>query len=404
MKAEYDSSRPVRLIAGNSYYHLKDWTSAIKHYRILVDSIDDSSSWLRSRIFSNIGACHVHDGDYLSALACYQNRSPNDASINGLLCALALNDGKEACREFERWLSSHGQINSRLLKTGVSLMINAGIASHDRLRECLGSSDSRIVDTIDTQKDLDEFQFNPTITQTNKIYERVESLGEFKANLLFIKSVTDPCLQPTEIDKVDRFNENELVNTAFFVTDRTKKLEMYDEASRLNVDCWEARYNTGLILMTDPETLELSLKILSSITCAHAVLKRAEIYETLCRNKMREAVALYTELVASNRYRNDARILERIGYIHDEYLGNRVRAVGYYEDSFHVDPSRKSVLIWLSQYSIETEDFESAITYFELLIEIEPTVSKWYTELINCYKEKGDMKSANKISDEFKIF
>jgi tetratricopeptide (TPR) repeat protein len=337
-------NRYVSLILGNSYYRLGQMESAVKQYRMLVDSIDHSQRWLRSHVLRNLGCALVELRDFKSALSSFQQDSSTESCFNGLLCTMYCGDGEQSKVEFERLVNSTRDSEGlRLLKTASSLMLRMGLATLDWLRSSIGSLNTSLINLFAIESVLAHIKDGSSLsTSIDELLRGLRSSPEFAANVAFIRWHTEKGTRPLTIH--NRFEEAELVNRGVASTGSSvdEKLDLYGEARRLSADCWQARFNEALLL---PPTQGLDL--LETVDNAHAIFQRAHLLEKHL-GRPKDALSLYLRLVSTDMYRNDAELLERIGNIYDIYLGNKEKAFAYYNDSNMVHPNRDSVINWLT--------------------------------------------------------
>ena len=133
---QYPQSGRLRVNMGNIYYEQKEWTKAIKMYRMALDQIPSTGKEIRFKIFRNIGNAFVRLGQFQVRLLCVISRfekycnshrfklpcyllqdaipsyetimggSPDfQTGFNLILCYFALGDADKMKRGFSKLLS-----------------------------------------------------------------------------------------------------------------------------------------------------------------------------------------------------------------------------------------------------------------------------------------------------------
>ena len=309
----------------NSHYRAGELDEAIKHYRILVDSINGECSWFRLKVFRNLGLAMWRKGDYRASLASFQRDCSPDSCYMAFLSAIALGDVQSSKDGFNRLVESAQDTHQHLIATSCGILLKSKEVDVDWvLSNCGPSLRDRVHAHLTFQ------QFIEGAISSDILVGECKRLEAFPAN--------ETCLGQPRDALHDQFNECELVNSAVSLpaTQIEEKAELYTQASSLSNRCWQARFNLGLLLAQNPSRAEEALRLFSSIpNNPHAVFQRALLLETKL-NRLPEALRLYTALVASDRFRNDPDLLGRIARLHDRLGGN---GQAYLSEARTVDPS-----------------------------------------------------------------
>lgn len=300
----------IHLLLGNSNYHLGEFDSAIKHYRIAVDSVDQSRTWLRSKLFGNLGMAMWGKRDYRGALSCFQRDASPSSGFMGFLCAVALGDDAQYRAEFQRLVSlaTTQQNQHHMLKMACNILLRGNLVEVDWLLAHCGEAVHYLVEAQAKIPGVIDGSVYPDAL--------IPASKDFPANMAFLG-------KPAEFIS-DRYNECELVNFAVSLpVDRLdEKLDLLNQAASLSHSCWQARFNASLIQGDE--------KYFASTP--YGLFHRAS------QLKPKLALQIYTALVTSDRFKNDADLLLRISRLHAR-LGNHERAKDYLSEAQSVDPS-----------------------------------------------------------------
>ena len=313
---------------------------------------------IRGRVLSNAGHASLLDGRFDTAVSAYAHGS---ASINSIICALKLGNRDQVKSEFARFFSSNNPTPS---PESLALALSVISESHDLdmnwLEDLLRKSGNQaLIDLLQAELAFDHFIEDDRVS-VDALRRTNEVLNSSK-NLCVLNN------QKVDIEK-NRFCEQSLVNYAV-TTDSLShddRMSKYIEAARLSPDCWEARFNAGLLCSSTDlgEATTWFESIHGGLAKALGKLQIAQIYET--QGNYVGAISIYTELVA-DEYRNDANVVERIGILYSEKLDNQVRAFEYMIEADSIDPGRETVLIWLADYYYTRKAFKEALSYFDRL-------------------------------------
>ncbi|XP_056353900.1 intraflagellar transport protein 88 homolog isoform X2 [Oenanthe melanoleuca] len=398
----------LKVNMGNIYLKQRNYSKAIKFYRMALDQITSSHKQMRIKIMENIGIAFIKTGQYVDAISSFEeimSISPNlKAGFNLILCYFAVGNGEQMKKAFknlievplevdyeEKYISLNEDLHTNLL---IEAIKNDSLSQVERERKSLAeeyimTAAKLIAPAIETSfavgydwcvdavkashyvelaNDLEinkattylrQQNFNQAL-ETLKMFEKKDSRVKSAAatNLSFLYYLGNELEQATNYADLavnsDRYNPAALTNkgnTVFANGDYEKAAEFYKEALRNDSLCTEALYNLGLVykkLNRIDEALDCFLKL-------HAILP------------------------------NSAQVLYQLSSMY-LFLG--------YEMSYRYFPSNIEVIEWLGAYYIDTQFCEKAIEYFERAALILPTQVKWQLMVASCYRRSGNYQKA----------
>ncbi|KAF2973715.1 hypothetical protein EK904_004557 [Melospiza melodia maxima] len=95
----------LKVNMGNIYLKQRNYSKAIKFYRMALDQITSSHKQMRIKIMENIGVAFIKTGQYVDAISSFEeimNISPNlKAGFNLILCYFAIGNGEQMKKAFK---------------------------------------------------------------------------------------------------------------------------------------------------------------------------------------------------------------------------------------------------------------------------------------------------------------
>ncbi|XP_041663689.1 intraflagellar transport protein 88 homolog [Cheilinus undulatus] len=449
----FSNAGRLKVNMANIYVKQKNYTKAIKFYRMALDQISDAHKEMRIKIMQNIGVVFVHQGHYSDAITSFEHimsESPNiKTGFNLILCYYAIGDRERMKKAFQKLISVPLEIDDddKYIPTNDDTTSNMVIEAikNDNLHQMERDLKARAEKYIMTAAKLiapaietsfatgfdwcvdmvksspytelaNDLEINKAITylrqkdfnqavETLKTFEKKDSRVKSAAatNLSFIYFLEKDYDQADKYADLainaDRYNPAALTNkgnTVFVKQDHEKAAEFYKEALRNDSSCTEALYNLGLTykrLNRLEEALDCFLKL-------HAILRNSAqvmfqlasfgyIYERL--DDSQQAIEWLMQVISVTP--TDPHVLAKLGELHSSE-GDKSQAFQYYYESFRYLPSNMDVIEWLAAYYIETHFFEKAIQYFERATLIQPTQVKWQLMVASCYRRSGNYQKA----------
>ncbi|TRY89780.1 hypothetical protein DNTS_000017 [Danionella cerebrum] len=437
------SVRRLKVNMANIYFKQKNYTKAVKFYRMALDQISNAHNGMRIKIMQNIGVVFIHMGQYSDAITSFEyimSESPSiKTGFNLILCYYAIGDRERMKKAFQKLISVPLGIDDDDKYIPPNVIITLTWFMSLTLRKALAEKyimtsaklvapaiESSFAEGFDWCVEMvkgsqyvelaNDLEINKAITylrqkdfkqavETLKMFEKKDSRVKSAAatNLSFLYFLEKDYEQADRYSELamsaDRYNPAALINkgnTVFVKEDYEKAAEFYKEALRNDSSCTEALYNLGLSYKRMgrlEEALDCFLKL-------HAILRNsAQVMYQLASLSIsyemledpHQAIEWLMQLTSVTPA--DARVLAKLGDLYDNE-GDKTQAFQYYYESYRYFPSNISVIEWLGAYYIDTQFCEKAIQYFERATLIQPTQVKWQLMVASCYRRSGNYQKA----------
>ncbi|CAH2225249.1 intraflagellar transport 88 homolog isoform X1 [Pelobates cultripes] len=440
----------LKVNMGNIYLKQRNYSKAIKFYRMALDQIPGAHKEMRIKIMQNIGVAFVKTGQYADAINSFEHimaESPNlKAGFNLILCYFAIGDREKMKKAFQKliavplgiddedkYISPSDDPHANLL---IEAIKNDSLHQLERERKALAekfimTAAKLIAPVIETSFAVgydwcvevvkaspyvelaNDLEINKAITylrqknftkavETLKMFEKKDSRVKSAAatNLSFVyfleEEYSHADIYADLAVSSDRYNPAALTNKGnviFASGDFEKAAEYYREALRNDSSCTEALYNLGLTyknLNRLEESLDCFLKLHAILRNSAQVLSQiARLYEML--EDPVQAIDWLTQLLSI--VPTDAYAQAKLGELYDTE-GDKPQAFHHYSESYRFFPSNIEVIEWLGAYYIDTQFCEKAIQYFERAALIQPTQVKWQLMVASCYRRSGSYQKA----------
>ncbi|XP_048789354.1 intraflagellar transport protein 88 homolog isoform X1 [Lagopus muta] len=417
----FNNGGRLKVNMGNIYLKQRNYSKAIKFYRMALDQIPSVHKDMRIKIMQNIGVAFIKTGQYMDAVSSFEHimsLSPNlKAGFNLLVCYFAIGDSEQMKKAFQKliavplevdyddkYVSPNDDPHTNLLIEAIKndslrqiererksmaedyIMAAAKLiapvlepsfaAGYDWCVEAVKASHYvELANDLEINKAttyLRQRDFNQAL-EAFKMFERKDSRVKSAAatNLSFLYYLEKELAQATTYADLavssDRYNPAALTNkgnTVFANEDYEKAAEFYKEALRNDCSCAEALYNLGLTykkLNRIDGALDCFLKLHAIVGNSAQVLHQiAAIYEIL--EDPNQAIEWLMQLISV--VPTDPHVLSKLGKLYDKE-GDKSQAYHYYYESYRYFPSNIEVIEWLGAYCIDTQFCEKAIEYFE---------------------------------------
>ncbi|XP_059984612.1 intraflagellar transport protein 88 homolog isoform X3 [Lagenorhynchus albirostris] len=438
----FSNAGRLKVNMGNIYLKQRNYSKAIKFYRMALDQIPSVHKEMRIKIMQNIGVTFIKTGQYSDAINSFEHImsvAPNlKAGFNLILSYFAVGDREKMKKAFQKLIAvpletdEDGKYISPNDDPHTNLVIEAIKNDHlrqmERERKAMAekyimTAAKLIAPVIETSfavgydwcvevvkasqyvelaNDLEinkaimylrQKDFNQAV-ETLKMFEKKDSSVKSAAatNLSLLYYLENEFSQASSYADLavnsDRYNPSALTNkgnTVFANGDYEKAAEFYKEALRNDSSCTEALYNIGLTckkLNRLDEALDCFLKLHAILRNSAQVLYQiANIYELM--EDPNQAMEWLMQLISV--VPTDSRALSKLGGLYDSE-GDKSQAFQYYYESYRYFPSNIEVIEWLGAYYIDTQFCEKAIQYFERASLIQPTQVKWQLMVASCFR------------------
>uniref|UniRef100_G1NQF6 Intraflagellar transport 88 n=1 Tax=Meleagris gallopavo TaxID=9103 RepID=G1NQF6_MELGA len=292
----FNNGGRLKVNMGNIYLKQRNYSKAIKFYRMALDQIPSVHKEMRIKIMQNIGVAFIKTGQYMDAISSFEHimsLSPNlKAGFNLIVCYFAIGDSEQMKKAFQKLIAVPLEVDyddkyvSANDDPHTNLLIEA--IKNDSLRQIERERKSLAEDYIMTAAKL----IAPVIetsfavgydwcVEAVKASHYVELANDLEINKATTYLRQRDFNQENELAQAtnyadlavssDRYNPAALTNkgnTVFANEDYEKAAEFYKEALRNDCSCTEALYNLGLTykkLNRTDEALDCFLKL-------HAIL------------------------------------------------------------------------------------------------------------------------------------
>ncbi|XP_005149809.2 intraflagellar transport protein 88 homolog isoform X2 [Melopsittacus undulatus] len=446
----FTSGGRLKVNMGNIYLKQRNYSKAIKFYRMALDQIPSVHKEMRIKIMENIGVAFIKTGQYIDAISSFElimSMSPNlKTGFNLILCYFAIGNCEQMKKAFQKLIAVPCEVNyddkyispnddphTNLL---IEAIKNDSLGQMERERKSMAedyimTAAKLIAPVIETSFAVgydwcveavktsqyvelaNDLEINKATTylrqqdfkqalETLKMFEQKDSNVKSAAatNLSFLYYLENELAQAANYADLavisDRYNPAALTNkgnTIFAKGDYEKAAEFYKEALGNDSSCTEALYNLGLTykkLNRIDEALDCFLKLHAILRNSAQVLHQiANIYEIM--GDPNQAIEWLLQLISV--VPTDPHVLSKLGKLYDNE-GDKSQAFHYYCESYRYFPSNIEVIEWLGAYYIETQFCEKAIEYFERAALILPTQEKWHLMVASCYRRSGNYQKA----------
>uniref|UniRef100_A0A8I3S374 Intraflagellar transport protein 88 homolog n=1 Tax=Canis lupus familiaris TaxID=9615 RepID=A0A8I3S374_CANLF len=417
----FSNAGRLKVNMGNIYLKQRNYSKAIKFYRMALDQIPSVHKEMRIKIMQNIGVTFIKTGQYSDAINSFEHimsMAPNlKAGFNLILSYFAVGDRDKMKKAFQKLIAVPLEIDeddkyiSPSDDPHTNLVIEA--IKNDRLRQMERERCVEVVKASQYVELANDLEINKAITylrqkdfnqavETLKMFEKKDSRVKSAAatNLSFLYYLENEFAQASSYADLavnsDRYNPSALTNkgnTVFANGDYEKAAEFYKEALRNDSSCTEALYNIGLTykrLNRLDEALDCFLKLHTILRNSAQVLYQiANVYELM--EDPHQAIEWLMQLISV--VPTDSRALSKLGELYDSE-GDKSQAFQYYYESYRYFPSNIEVIEWLGAYYIDTQFCEKAIQYFERASLIQPTQVKWQLMVASCFRRSGNYQKA----------
>ncbi|XP_017403672.2 intraflagellar transport protein 88 homolog [Cebus imitator] len=443
----------LKMNMGNIYLKQRNYSKAIKFYRMALDQVPSVNKQMRIKIMQNIGVTFIQAGQYSDAINSYEHimsMAPNlKAGYNLTICYFAVGDREKMKKAFQKliavpleidedkYISPSDDPHTNLVTEAIK---NDHLRQMERERKAMAekyimTSAKLIAPVIETSfaagydwcvevvkasqyvELANDLEINKAVTYLRqrdynqaveilKMLEKKDSRVKSAAatNLSALYYMGKDFAQASSYADIavnsDRYNPAALTNkgnTVFANGDYEKAAEFYKEALRNDSSCTEALYNIGLTyekLNRLDEALDCFLKLHAILRNSAEVLYQiANIYELM--ENLSQAIEWLMQVVSV--VPTNPQVLAKLGELYDRE-GDKSQAFQYYYESYRYFPCNIEVVEWLGAYYIDTQFWEKAIQYFERASLIQPTQVKWQLMVASCFRRSEHKNDPGKES------
>nr|XP_039329304.1 intraflagellar transport protein 88 homolog isoform X3 [Saimiri boliviensis boliviensis] len=405
----------LKMNMGNIYLKQRNYSKAIKFYRMALDQVPSVNKQMRIKIMQNIGVTFIL-ADREKMKKAFQKLiavpleidedkyiSPSDDPHTNLVTEAIKNDHlRQMERERKAMAEKYIMTSAKLIAPVIETSFAAG---YDWCVEVVKASqyvelanDLEINKAVTYLRQRDYNQAVEILKMLEKKDSRVKSAAATNLSALYYmgKDFAQASSYADIAVNSDRYNPAALTNkgnTVFANGDYEKAAEFYKEALRNDSSCTEALYNIGLTyekLNRLDEALDCFLKLHAILRNSAEVLYQiANIYELM--ENLSQAIEWLMQVVSV--VPTNPQVLAKLGELYDRE-GDKSQAFQYYYESYRYFPCNIEVVEWLGAYYIDTQFWEKAIQYFERASLIQPTQVKWQLMVASCFRRSGNYQKA----------
>ncbi|XP_077473991.1 intraflagellar transport protein 88 homolog isoform X1 [Stigmatopora argus] len=440
----------LKVNMANIWVKQKNYTKAVKFYRMALDHISDDYKEMRIKIMQNIGTVFMLLGQYSEAVSSFEHIMRNSANVrsgyNLVLCYYAIRDAegmKNAFHELlavpldvqheDKYMAANDDIRSNILmevikndklyqmerelkaraekyvmtaaKLIAPVIESSFSAGFDWCVDLVKNSPyAELANDLQLKKAMTFFRqmhFDQAMKILKEVAKQDSKVKSAAANNLSSLFILEKDYEQAEryadlAVNADRYNPGAFVckgNTEFVKQDYAKAAEFFKEALRNDSSCTEALRNLGLTykkLSRLEDALDCFLKLQAILRdSAEVMYQLADIYEQL--EDPHQAVEWLMQVISV--VPNDPKALAKLGDLHD-LEGDKSQALHYYCESFRLFPCNMEVIEWLAAYYVQTQLYEKAIHYFNRAILVQPNEVRWQLMVARCYRRSGNGQKA----------
>ncbi|CAF2190201.1 unnamed protein product [Rotaria magnacalcarata] len=441
----------VRINIGNIFVSSKQYSKALKMYRMALDQISEQNVNLKMKVRQNISATHILMGQYAEAAQIYeivmQERPNYRCGLNLLLCYYAIGQLDKTRRAFSDLLkipfqNSEDNYPVSLGKKDKQVSLVTEAIRDDRYKQMerkrhrfieqvivtaakiignISEEDSsngyewcieqvrnstylELASGLEIQKAIaylrkDNF---PKAIATLKEFEKAEAkLASAAATNLsflhFLKKDFNNAHKYADLAlKSDKFNPASLTNKGnccFAQHDYEKARYYYEKALNIDAGCVQALHNLILTLIQSKQYQRVKHLLHKYATMQPdnsqvSCLMAKILQET---QDFDQAKSWYLQALSSHR--TDGHLHRRLGELIDSQ-GDKSEALQYYFDAYRHSPCDIQTLEWLVSYYIEKQYPEKAIEFCMQAALVKPEEIKWNLMVASCYRRTGNYAAA----------
>ncbi|CAF0943555.1 unnamed protein product [Rotaria sordida] len=438
----------IRVNIGNIFLRSKNYTKALKMYRMALDQISEQNAKLKLKIRQNIAATHILMDQYAEAAQVYeiimQERATYLSGFNLLLCYHTMGQRDKTRQVFNNLLKipfSNSENDYSISEDKQAILVFEAIRD-DRLRQlerkrrrfaehiivtaakiigsnsdgdfvngyewCIeqvrNSSYLELVNGLEIQKAIaylheDNFpKAIATLKQFEKAEAKLASAAATNLSLLhFLEKDLNNAHKYADLAlKSDKFNPASLTNKGnccFAQGDYDKARYYYEEALNIDVGFVQALHNLILTLIHSnqyqrvKDLLHKYIVIQPENTQIFCLM--AQVLQQT--NDIDHAKSWY--LQALSIHRTDGHLHRRIGELIDSQ-GDKSDAIQYYFDAYRHCPCDIQTLEWLASHYIEAQYPEKAVEFCAQAALVKPGEIKWHLMVASCHRRSGDYAAA----------
>lgn len=440
---------------GNIHFHQRDYSKAIKHYKMCLDQLTRTHLKVKTKILTNIAVCFFKTRLFREALDAFQQIMAVEPTIRTgfsiLLCQKALGQYEGMRVAFQDLLKVDVRLDDeerysvhaddRNYSAILEVIRNDNLRQMERRRklkaeDCIFMAGRIVasetglsmgVDWTIEQMQLSQFQHLSSDMEIEKVirYLRQKNFSEaaatlrnlerklsdsevavgaaatnlsFLHNLISAQDATGSQAEAfAEIAlRVDRYNSAALVNRGniyFQKRDFERSRHYYQDAVEQDSSCSAALFNLGL----SEKRLGHYPEALRCFNKLLAILVNDPqvIYHIADLHDITGDKTKATDwfIQLTGIVPKDVSILCRLGTI-AETLGDRNQAFHHYMEAFRCDPNNIGALEWLGAFSVESQYLEKAVEFFRKGALVQPNNVRWQLMIASCYRRSGSYQKA----------
>ena len=372
-----EGSCRIRLSMGNLYYTQKDYTQAIRMFKMALDLTPRGDKRRAQRIQCNIANAYFRIGKLNEAIEHSEcNESPRSV-FNLIIFRLSLGDIEGAVDEFRRLHAARGEADPpdesiREMAEKAARILSA-TAGHERILALLEGGHDDIANTIEFEcamhslKNADSSNATTLLRSLHKKSSEIASAVICLSFVYLLEGNIDKAKKYSEAAlKSDRYNAMALVNkgNCLFAEGRIADAKScYLDASGNRPDCAQAVFNLGL---ANQQLGLLSQAILAFEQLHQTTPNSAQVLyqiantHDMMRSSPEEAIKWFN--VLAGRVPGASSSLTRLGQLYLE-SGDETQALHSSLESYRHNPTDLDIISWLGSWFVENGMYERRVSW-----------------------------------------
>ena len=365
----------VRLSMGNLYYMQKDYSQAIRMFKMALDLTPRGDKARAQRIQCNIANAYFRMGKLNEAIEHSECHDSPRSIFNLIVFRLSLGDVEGAGDEFRRLLAARGgggealtsgQSNREMVENAARLL--SATAGHERILALLEGGHDDAANAIELERALHSLK-NADGSGATRALKSLHKKSSEKASAAICLSFV--YLQEGNIAKAkkyseaalksDRYNPMALVNKGNCLFEEGKIADAkscYLDAIGNRPDCAQAIFNLGLAnqqLGLLSEATQAFEQLHQTTPNSAQVLYQIANTQDMIGGSPQEAIKWFNAL--AGRVPSASSSLTRLGHLYSE-SGDETQALHCSLESYRHNPTDLDTISWLGSWFVENGMFE----------------------------------------------
>lgn len=366
----------VRLSMGNLYYVQKDYSQAIRMFKMALDLTPRGDKRRAQRIQCNIANAYFRIGKLNEAIKHSECHESPRSIFNLIIFRLSLGDVEGAENEFRRLLAARGgeadpsdQSNREMAEKAARLL--SATAGHERILALLEGGHDDIADAIELEfalgslKNADNSFATKALRSLHKKSSKKASAAICLSFVYLLERNMGKAKKYSEAAlKSDGYNSTALVNKGNCLFEEGKIADAkscYLDAIVNRPDCAQAVFNLGLAnqqLGLLSEAIKAFEQLHQTTPNSVQVLYQIANTQDMMGSSPEEAIKWFN--VLAGRVPGASSSLARLGHLYSE-SGDETQALHCSLESYRHNPTDLDIISWLGSWFAENGMYERQV-------------------------------------------